>query len=382
MTDVAIVGIGCYGFSPTTREVSFREGAFKAAQRAYNDCGIDPRKDVDSIIACEEDYYEGIAISNEFQVDQLGGVLKPVATVSSESLIGLASAYMQIKSGLCDIVVVESHSKASNILTYAKILELAMDPFFERFLEIHPYYFASLEARYYMNKKGLNYEDLALVVKKNKENGLLNPRASHASKIDLEAVIKSEKIFDPLSNYDIAPLCDAFLVLVLASKEMAEKLNSKPIWIEGTYWCTESISYPLRGLDGLKPLKKAAEKAFEMAGVNVNRIDLAEVDDRFSYRELMHLEALGISENSAKDLREGRFDRNGELPVNVSGGYLSTGVPLEAGGIARVYEACLQLRNEAGKAQIKGARNALIMSWRGIPTSTYAVAILSNRGST
>ncbi len=382
MSEVAIVGIGCYGFRPTSEEVSFREGAFKAALRAYNDCGINPRRDVDSIIVCEEDFNEGIAISNEFQVDQLGGALKPVSTVASESLIGLASAYMQIKSGLCDIAVVESHAKPSNIVNYHKILELSLDPIYERFLGIHPYYFASLEARYFMTKRGLKYEDLALVVKKNKENGLYNERASYASKIDLDVIVKNDKIFDPLSSLDIAPFTDAFVVLVLASAHVAEKLRSKPIWIEGIYWCSGSVSYILNGLANLEPLKKAAKKAYEMADINPQKLDFVEIDDRFSYRELMHLEALGITENAAKELSEGRFDLRGEIPVNPSGGYLSMGLPLEAGGIARVYEAVLQLRNEAGKHQIKDAKNALVMSWRGIPTSTYAVVILSNRGAT
>lgn len=383
MREVAIVGIGCYGFAPQSNEVSFREGAFEAAIRAYNDCGINPREDVDSFIACEEDFNEGIAISNEFQVDQLGAALRPVSTVTSESLIALASGYMQIKSGIADVVVIESHSKASNILSYEKIIELAFDPLFERFLGIHPDYFAALEARYYMNKYGLSYEDIAQVVVKNKTNGLKNPRASFAFKIDLDELVKTEKVFDPLSKYDIAPLSDAFIVLVLASKEVAEKLKSKPIWIEGIYWSSDSVSYLYRGLGNLAALENASKKIYEMTNFNVSKIDFAEIDDRYSYRELMHIEALGISEKgkAAKDMKEGRFDKNGELPINVGGGYLSTGVPLDAGGIARVYEAVLQLRNEAGPNQIKGVKNALIMSWRGISTSTYAVAILSNGGS-
>jgi len=379
MKEVAIVGIGYYGFRPITDEVSFREGAFLAAMRAYKECNIDPRKDVDSFIACEEDYNEGIAISNEFSVDQLGAVLRPVSTVTSESLIGIASAYMQIKSGLCDIVVVEAHSKASNIRKPEKILEIALDPVYERFLNVHPYYFASLEARYYMDKRGLSYEDLATVVKKNKENGLLNPRASYSFTVDIDALEKSEKIFDPLSVHDIAPYCDAFLVAVLASKEKAEKLTDKPIWINGIYWCSESILTPLRGFS-LNALKKAAEKVYDKTGISPKDIDFFEIDDRFSYRELLHIEALKISnkEEIKKDLKDGRFAREGDRPVNVSGGYLSTGIPFDAGGLARIYESILQLRQEAGAMQLKDVKRSLIATWRGIPTSTYAVCVLSS----
>ncbi len=379
MSEVAIIGAGYYGFKPITDEVSFREGTFLAAMRAYEQCNIDPRKDVDSFIACEEDFNVGIAISNEFAVDQLGGVLKPVSTVTSESLIGLASGYMLIKSGLCDIVVVEAHSKASNLVSPEKILEFAMDPVYERFLNFHPNYLASLEARNYMEKRGISNDDLALIIKKNKENGLLNPRASYSITVDLEAVKKSEKIFDPLSEYDIAQYTDAFVVVVLASKEKAEKLSNKPVWIEGLYWCSESSLTPLRGFS-TNALELAAQKVYDRTNLNPKYIDFFEIDDRFSYRELMHIEALKVSNKDTikKDLREGRFSKEGDRIVNASGGYLATGVPLDAGGLARVYEAFLQLRNEAGQMQLKNANRCLIASWRGIPTSTYAVCALSN----
>lgn len=385
MKKVAIVGIGSYGFSPSTPEISFREGMFEAALRAYQDCGINPRKDVDAFIVCEEDFYEGISISNEFMPDPLGAVLRPIATVTSESLIALASAYMLIKSGYFDLVVVESHSKVSNILTYEKILELSIDPIYERFLGIHPYYLASLEARKYMNKYGINYEYFAKIVEKNKNNGLLNPRASYSSKISLEEILSLEKTYDPLSKADIAPLCDAFIVLVLASKEISEKLDCKPIWIKGIGWNFETSSVLLREFEDIPSAYKAVEISYKMSGIKNPRkqLDFAEVDDRFSYRELMHIEALRISKKGEayKDLEIGSFDRNGEFPVNPSGGYLSIGFPLDAGGIARVYDVVLQLRNEAGKMQIKNVKNAAIFSWRGITTTTYSCLILSNEGS-
>lgn len=384
MREVAIIGIGSYGPSPTTNEVSFREGIYEAAVRAYNDCGIDPRKDVDAFIACEEDFNVGISISNEFSVDQLGARLRPISTVCSESLIALASAYMLIKTGQFDVVVVESHSKASNIDTYEKIIELAMDPLYERFLDIHPYYFASLQARYYLNKYNINEEDLHLVTIKNKKNGLKNQRAKFASNLELKDIIRAPKIFDPLTSVDVAPLCDAFYVFVVASKEYAEK-SSKPIWIKGIYWSSGTVSMLLQGLYDLAPINKASEKVYEIAGIDNPRkqIDFAEIDDRFAHSELIHLEGTKICKKgeAINELKMGSFDFGGDFPVNVSGGYLSNGVPLDAGGLMRAYESCLQLRKEAGKNQIKDAKNALILTWRGIPTSTYCAAILSNEGS-
>lgn len=385
MSEVAIIGMGSYGPEATTNEVSFREGIYEAAVRAYDDCGIDPRKDVDAFIACEEDFNVGISISNEFSVDQLGARLRPISTVCSESLAALASAYMLIRTGKFDIVVVESHSKASNIDTYEKIVEIALDPLYERFLSIHPYYFASLQARYYLNKYNLNEEDLHLVTIKNKKNGIKNPRAKFASKLELKDLLRAPKLFDPLTNADIAPLCDAFYVFVVASKEVAEKLSKKPIWIKGIYYSSGSVSMLLNGLYNLSPITKVAEKTFEMANISNPRknLDFAEIDDRFAHSELIHLEGLKICKKgeAINELKMGNFDLDGDFPVNVSGGYLSNGVPLDAGGLMRVYETCLQLRKEAGRNQINEARDALVFTWRGIPTSTYCAAILSNEGS-
>ncbi len=385
MNEVCIIGIGSYGPSPASKEVSFREGVYEAAVRAYSDCGIDPRKDVDAFIACEEDYNVGISISNEFSVDQLGARLRPICTVCSESLAALASGYMLIKTGQFDVVVVESHSKFSNIDTYEKILEFAMDPLYERYLEIHPYYYASLQARYYLNKFNYNEEDLHLVTVKNKRNGLKNPRAKFASNLDLKDLKNAPKIFDPLTTADIAPNSDAFYVIVLASKDFAEKVDSKPIWIKSIYWCSETSSLLLRDLYDLKPIKQVSEKVYEKSNISNprNQLDFAEIDDRFAHSELLHLEGANFAKQgeALKEVSMGSFDYEGDFPVNVSGGYLSLGVPLDAGGLSRVYEACLQLRKEAGRMQLSNAKNAFILTWRGIPTSTYCAAILSNKGS-
>ncbi|MCJ2520556.1 MAG: acetyl-CoA acetyltransferase, partial [Candidatus Thermoplasmatota archaeon] len=109
MTRVAIVGVGHIGFTPESHRFSWKELTFEAALRAYKDAGVDPRTDVDSFITCAEDYWEGFSIFDEFTPDQLGGVLRPVCTITSDGICGLASAFMQIKAGLFQVVAVESH---------------------------------------------------------------------------------------------------------------------------------------------------------------------------------------------------------------------------------------------------------------------------------
>jgi acetyl-CoA C-acetyltransferase len=109
-------------------------------------------------------------------------------------------------------------------------------------------------------------------------------------------------------------------------------------------------------------------------------VDLAEVDDTYSYRELMHLEALRLARpgEAGSMLEDGYFGRAGELPVNASGGALGQGYLFEANGLARALECALQLRGEAGERQIEDAGVAVAQSWRGVPTTSAAVAVFAS----
>ena len=129
MTEVAIAGIGCTGFKAITPDLSYKELMFEAATRAYQDAGnINPRKDVDAFVTCAEDYWEGHSIFDEFVPDQIGAALRHLFTVSSDGMIGLATAYMLIKTGELNTVVVEAHSKASDVTTFTCLLYTSPSP--------------------------------------------------------------------------------------------------------------------------------------------------------------------------------------------------------------------------------------------------------------
>ncbi len=127
--------------------------------------------------------------------------------------------------------------------------------------------------------------------------------------------------------------------------------------------------------------KIAAEMAYRMAGIQDPRqeIDFAEVDDSYSYKELQHLEALGLFKQGQAGAATvgGATSRDGELPVNGSGGCLGVGQLLEASGGQKVAEVVAQLRGQAGPRQLKKTGTGLAQSWRGIPTATGAVVVLS-----
>lgn len=378
--DVAIVGIGQYGYSSSIPNMEFREMDFIACSRAYEECGLNPRKDIDSFIHCQEDMWEGTSITSEYSTDQIGGALKPVCTVAGDGLLGVATAYMQIASGIFETVAVVSHGKPSEITDLNKVIDFSLDPVLHRPLGFNPLVLAGIEATRYMEERGIDRQDLDEVIIKNRGNAMLNPRSAYPSKLDRSNVSNAPMIASPLTSYDISWPADGAVALVLTTVKKARELNPKPVLIAGVGWASETVSLESSDAGKARSVSMSAKQAYDRAGIKdpKNEIDIAEIDDTFSYRELIHMESLGICEpDEIKELiRKGETMRDGSIPVNVSGGSLGMGHMLEATGLARLYEAVLQLRGEAGALQVKGVERALVQSWRGIPSSTTVVLVL------
>ncbi len=379
---VAIVGVGHAGFAPITAGLSYKELTFEAALRAYDDAGIDPRKDVDSFVAVSEDLWEGTSIFDEYVPDQIGAALRPVHTVSADGLFAVATAMMLIRSGAARVVAVEGHSKASDVLTLGSIHQFALDPVYVRPLGISPLAVAGLEMNAYLDATGTTEEQCALVVEKNRRNALDNPRAAYPTEVTVEDVAGSDPMWWPLKGLDVAHRADGSVVLVLADADRARELTDAPVWVAGVGWSSGSASLESRDWDRADYVRRAADRAYEMArlGSPTGDVDLAEVDDTYSYRELMHLEELRLARrgDAGAMLEDGLFRREGDLPVNPSGGSLGQGYLFEAAGLARTLECVLQLRGEAGERQIEGAGVAVAESWRGVPTTSAAVAVFAS----
>jgi acetyl-CoA C-acetyltransferase len=378
---VAIVGIGYSSFRSITPDLCFKELMFEAATKAYEDVGVDPRRDIDAFITCAEDFVEGRSIFDIHVPDQIGAVLKPVHTVPSDGIYGLAEAYMQICTGAMDIVAVEAHSKASNMLTHNYLRAFALDPIFNRPLSQNALFIAGMEMNRYLYETGATKEQCAAVCVKNRGNALSNPLAAHPAKLTIADVMNSEEVCYPLSRLDISPPADGAIVMVLAAAEKAKSLTNELIWIRGVGWCSDTPNLESRDWGDAIYARLAGEMAYKMAGINNPRreIDIAEVDDFYSYKELQHLEALGLCRKGEAGLlvEEGATGRDGELAVNISGGSLGMGHLGEASGFRGALELALQLRGEAGRRQVSDARTGLAQCWRGIPTASGAVVILS-----
>jgi acetyl-CoA C-acetyltransferase len=302
-------------------------------------------------------------------------------TICGDGIHGLITGCLQILTDAFDVVVIEGHSKASNILTLPAVTAYAMDPVYNRPLRLNPHFIAGMEMARYLHETGTTWEQCAQVVVKNKANALLNPSAAYGAAITVADVLASELVADPLSRLEIAHHADGAIVMVLASAERARELTSRPIWIRGLGWANGTFALETRDWAEADYARFAGEMAYRTAGIRAPRdeIDFAEIDDTFAYKELQHLEALGLFRLSEAGpmTAEGATSFNGELPVNVSGGSLGLGHLLDASGLARALEVVLQLRGEAGQRQLEDVETGLAFGWRGLPTTSGAAIILS-----
>ena len=378
---VAVVGVGSAGFAPITAGISYKELTFEAAQRAYADAGVNPRTDVDNFVTVAEDFIEGTSIFDEYTPDQVGAAMRPMHTITGDGLHGLATAVMLIRSGIAEVVAVEGHSKVSDVLTLDRIVDFAQDPVVNRPLAVHPSYVAGLEMRRWMEETKTTEEHVARVVVKNRRNALDNPVAAYPSLTTIDQVLASSMVASPLRSAEIAGRADGAVVVVLASERAVKRLSGTPVWVIGVGWSQDAPSLESRSWTNARYLALAAERAYGMAGIKnpARSISLAEVNDAYAYKELQHLEALRlVSEaHAGQMIEEEATARDGNLPVNVSGGLLGRGNLFEANGLAQAMECVVQLRGQAGKRQVKNAKTALAASWRGVPSSTGAVAIFA-----
>ena len=386
---VGVVGVGCEGFRSAVADLSTRELMFEAASKAYADASIDPRKDVGSFVCCTEDLWEGWSITDEMVPDQLGGAGRPVCTIPGDAITGLGNAVMQIRAGLAEVVVLEAHSKAADVVDKEAVERMALEPTLIRPLGAGPDELAGLEMDAFMRARRYRRKDLDGLIVAARERALRNPRASFGARLTEDEVRTSEVLSSPLRRVDRAPYADAGVVVVLASERWIDARKKRkgggggnggsggdapPVYVDGVAW-SSSLPWHDGGEVSTAGYASASYgRALAQAGLRrgLGQFDLLELDDSYSYKLLQHLHSIAGSE------AEERRVLRGKGPVlNPSGGSLGVGNLLEASALHRLMECVLQLRGEAGAMQVEGARRALVQSWRGVPTATGGVAILS-----
>ncbi len=221
----------------------------------------------------------------------------------------------------------------------------------------------ALIAQAYMQQYTIREESLAAVSVKNHFHGSLNPMAQFQTPISIESVMRSAKIADPIKLLDSSPISDGAAAIVLANEAYAKKNHQKPVYITASEVATDSLGLQDREtLVSLSAVVRASQKAYATAGITSKEIDVAEIHDCFSIAEAIANEDLGFSERGAgaTDTESGKYTLfQGTTITNPSGGLKACGHPVVATGIKQVVEIAKQLRGEADKRQVAGAKIGL-----------------------
>ncbi|MBL8148961.1 MAG: thiolase family protein [Blastocatellia bacterium] len=378
MDRVAVVAVAQTKFEKSKVDQNYAEMVYEVVQSLFNSSGIS-YQDVDNIVTSSSDFWDGRTISDMAIQDAVGAWMKSESKVSSDGTLATLYAMMRILAGSFNTTLVVAHSKSSEG-DQAAIENAIFDPIYQRQLGLDLTVVSAMQARAYMNRYPVTEVDLAAVVSKNLENATRNPFAQRAINLTIDQILAREMVCDPLRELDIAPPSDGAVAMLLAHESVVERFTDKPVWLTGVGHCQDHYYLGDRDLSTSLSLEKASEKAYKMAGITDPRkdFDLVELYDAFSYQELLWTEILGFAQKgqAAKLIHSGRSKLGGELPINPSGGVLSAH-PMFVAGLARMAEATLQLRNEAGERQVEGAKRALVHATVGPCGQTHCVWVLS-----
>lgn len=212
--------------------------------------------------------------------------------------------------------------------------------------------FYAAGAREHMKRYGTTAVQFAKVAVKSHQNASLNPYAQYRETYSVEDILNSPMVAEPLTRLMCSPIGDGAAALVLCSEEKARQLTTKPVWVTASILGSGKDRAP--GEPGVTT--RMAKKAYEMAGVTPQDVDVIELHDASAPAELMEYEELGLCKvgEGGKLIEEGTTAIDGKIPVNPSGGLLSKGHPIGATGCAQLTEIFWQLRGECGDRQVKG----------------------------
>jgi acetyl-CoA C-acetyltransferase len=378
MDRVAIVGVGQTKYE-RGKTKSFAELVYEAARKALDDAGLD-LKDIDNVVTTTNDFYDGRTIACMAVAEAAGSYGRDATNVEGDGTLSAFYGLMRTLSGVYGTTMVTAHCKVSEG-SPRKLFNQAFDPIYERLLGLDAISSCALQARAYMHRFGITQEQCARVSVKNHGNARNNPLAHVPLDITVADVMKSPMLAEPIKRLDTSPVSDGACAVILATEEKARKMAREPIWIRGVAHCADAYRLGERDLATSPALEAAARKAYRMAGVSdpSREIQVAEVYDAFSYMELMWYEGLGFCGpgEGGKLIDSGVTEMWGRLPVNPSGGVLSAH-SVQVAGLARIAEAVLQLRGEAGQRQVPGVKMALAHGVTGICAQTHCVWVLSN----
>jgi acetyl-CoA C-acetyltransferase len=377
MQDVYVVGIGITSF--TRLEYPLVEIAAYPGLMALRDSGLSK---VDHLYVANMgggriNHQTGLASA---LVDHLSLTPAGAETIENGPASGASAikqGYMAVASGMHDTVMVigAERMREVNNLDATDFVATLTHPHAEYIYGVTLPAMAGMFTRLYMEKYGVTSRHLGMVAVKNQANAMDNFYAHLHQPITLEGILDSPEastnnpmVADPLRFFDCCPVSDGGACVILATEDVAKKLNKPMIRLAGIGQATDTHAlHERQEPTDLLAVREAAKKSFAMAGVKPKDVNVAELHDAFTILEIVESEEVGFFKKGEGHiaLEKGLTQLNGKLPINPSGGLKARGHPLGATGVAQAHEIVLQLRGEAEKRQVKNAKIGFTCNFGG-----------------
>jgi acetyl-CoA C-acetyltransferase len=365
MERCAVVGIGQTKHAKVRDDVSMAGLLREAGSRALEDAEM-TWKDIDAVVIGKApDPFEGIMMPELYLADALGCAGKPIMRVHTAGSVGGSTA------------IVASHLVQSGVRK--KVLTIGFEKQSEgdttwglgggRSGSVGAGGYFAPHIRSYIDRSNAPEYIGWQVAVKDRLNALKNPYAHlQLADITLEKVKESPMVWAPVHRLESCPTSDGAAAMVLASEDVADRASKPPAWVHGTAIRSELGQFPGRDPVNPKGGQDTAADVYQQAGITDPRreVDVVECYVPFSWYEPMWMENLGFAPlgEGWKMTDSGATEMTGDLPVNPSGGVLSSN-PIGASGMLRFLEAALQVRGLAGDHQIDGARTAVGHAYGG-----------------
>ncbi|ELY58713.1 thiolase domain-containing protein [Natronolimnohabitans innermongolicus] len=339
----------------------FGEHPGSSTRELFTDAALEALEDASLSPAAVEELYVGNFIG-DLTDDQahVGAMLadaigaQQAASVRTESACASASSAVRsgvqaLEAGDADVAVVGGVElmSASGLGEVTDALANAADNEYENEAGLTFPGIYALMAQAYLHEFDATQADLAAVAVKNYENGVSNPLAQRQEETTVERVLDSPPIATPLNLGDCCPITDGASAAVLVSDAFADEHGLETtVTFAGSGQSSDSLALQDRpDLARTRAAERAAEDAYERAGISADDVDVVELHDCFTIAEILAVESLGFFERGegARGAVDGETAVGGRIPINTSGGLLAKGHPVGATGVAQLVEITKQL---------------------------------------
>ncbi|WP_255149825.1 thiolase C-terminal domain-containing protein [Halorarius halobius] len=358
MSEVAIVGASMTQFGERDAWVS--ELLAEAGAACLRDAGVAPdaveHLYVSNMASGEFEGQTGVQQMLAHDLGVLPAYTERVDGTSAAGGAGIHAAWQSVASGASDVSLLVGGEKMTHRSTgeASDIIASLTHPVEYRTGVTLPS-FAGLAARRYFAEYDAPREALAGVAVKNHGNAVDNPHAQFQTEIDRETALESPMVADPLRLYDYCPITDGSAALLFCTEELAREYADTYVTVPGVGGATDThVVHEREDPTTMGAVVESGRRAYEMADIGPDDVDVAELHDMVTILEWLLYEDLGFAEKGTawRDTEAGVTARDGDLPVNTSGGLKAKGHPLGASGVAQGYELYRQLTGEAGPRQV------------------------------